>query len=80
MSKMFPEEKANSFRSLTFPQKGGVKKEWMENLIETEFEGHMLYISAYADDWLKMQYGDYMKLPPLEKQITHHDFKAYWQD
>lgn len=27
---------------------------------------------------LRSWYGDYMKLPPLNKQITHHDFKAYW--
>ena len=49
----------------------------MENLIETEFEGHMLYISAYADDWLKMQYGDYMKLPPEEDRMGHNTAAFY---
>ena len=26
---------------------------------------------------LKHLYGDYMTPPPIEKQVTHHDYKAY---
>jgi len=29
--------------------------------------------------WLKGVYGDYMQLPPVEKRISHHVFKAYWK-
>ena len=25
------------------------------------------------DKYLKMAFGDYMKLPPKEKQVPHHD-------
>ena len=27
--------------------------------------------------WLRKRYGEYMKLPPVEQQVTHHSFKTY---
>ena len=45
---------------------------------EVEFEGKKYKaISAY-DKYLKNCYGDYMKLPSLEKQVSHHMFKAFY--
>lgn len=38
-----------------------------------EYEGYADY-----DYYLKRMYGDYMKLPPKDKQITHA-FEAYWK-
>ena len=31
------------------------------------------------DDYLTNGFGDYMTLPPVEKRISHHYFKAYWK-
>ena len=28
------------------------------------------------DGYLKMAFGDYMKLPPVEKQKCHHEFEV----
>lgn len=39
-----------------------------------EFEGIEVYGPEDADKYLTTVYGDYMKLPPKEKQVTHHDF------
>ena len=39
-----------------------------------DFEGLKVYGPEDADKYLTSLYGDYMKLPPKEKQITHHDF------
>lgn len=47
---------------------------------EVEFEGGKFMAFKKYDAYLKSIYGDYMKLPPKEKQITHHMFKAYWKD
>ena len=49
---------------------------WNE-LCDTEFEN--IKFSGVKDyhSYLSTLYGDYMKLPPKEKQITHHSFKAY---
>lgn len=38
-----------------------------------EFEGHMMPIPVGYDSYLKIAFGDYMKLPPKEKQVAHHD-------
>ena len=39
-----------------------------------DFEGLRVYGPEDADKYLSSLYGDYMKLPPKEKQVTHHDF------
>lgn len=39
-----------------------------------DFEGMKVYGPEDADKYLTSLYGDYMKLPPKEKQVTHHDF------
>lgn len=47
---------------------------------EVTFEGKSFAAIAEYDAFLKTLYGDYMQLPPKEKQITHHEFEAYWVD
>jgi len=33
------------------------------------------------DDYLTRVYRNYMQLPPKEKQVTHHAYKAiYWKE
>lgn len=39
---------------------------------DTDFEGKTLSIPAGYDNILKEVYGDYMKLPPEEKRVSHH--------
>lgn len=41
------------------------------------FEGHKFFIPCGYDTWLKSVYGDYMKLPPEEKRVTHHVYTAF---
>lgn len=45
---------------------------------ELEFEGQKFPVIAGYDEYLRSEYGDYMKLPPKEKQIAQHDFKSYY--
>ena len=42
-----------------------------------DFEGKQYFVADGYDNILKSIYGDYMVLPPIEKQITHHDFRAW---
>ncbi|WP_297674450.1 LicD family protein [uncultured Bacteroides sp.] len=44
-----------------------------------EFEGQKMLVPCGYDIWLRLVFGDYMKLPPVDKQISHHSFVAYWK-
>ena len=50
-----------------------------EDLVLSQFEDRKYFIVNKFDNVLKACYGDYMKLPPEEKRITHHDFVAYFK-
>lgn len=52
-------------------------KEFFEESILLEFEGYMFESPKYYDEILTLFYGDYMKLPPKDKQVTHHVHKTY---
>lgn len=43
------------------------------------FEGKEFCIPSGYDELLHSLYGDYMKLPPVEKRISTHTFKVYLQ-
>ena len=50
------------------------EREWMGVPTLYEFENGMFYGPQDADKYLTAVYGNYMKLPPKEKQISHHDY------
>lgn len=43
------------------------------------FEGRTFLAIKDKEKYLSNIYGDYMKLPPVEKQVTHHTFDAYYK-
>ena len=49
-----------------------------EQSVLLEFEHNFFSAPKGYDEILTLFYGDYMTLPPVEKQITHHSFRAYW--
>ena len=53
------------------------EKSVFNSTILWDFEGEKYPVPVGYDKWLKAFYGDYMKLPPVEKRVTHHSFKAY---
>lgn len=44
------------------------------------FEGRVYKGLKAYDEYLSSLYGAYMKMPPEDKRITHHTFKAYLAD
>lgn len=61
-------------KCLTFPACNrfyGYKKEWYNDVEERKFEGHSFLACKKYDEYLKFMYGDYMKLPPVEKRKAH---------
>ena len=56
-------------------------KKAFSNTIRVPFENKFYPVLIGYDEYLRACYGnDYMKLPPKNKQISHHDFKAYWNE
>lgn len=53
------------------------ESEWYSGALLMEFEKNKFNVPCGYDEILKTLYGDYMKLPPVEKRVTHHEFKAY---
>lgn len=53
------------------------KRNIYESFVELPFEGRQFKAIETYDQFLKETYGDYMKLPPVEKQIPHHGRKVY---
>lgn len=45
--------------------------------IELTFEGQKFLTIKNYEPYLVSLYGDYMKLPPVEQQVSHHDLKIY---
>ena len=45
--------------------------------IEVEFEGEKFPAPVGYDIYLRSLYGDYKKDPPIDKQKSHHQYKAY---
>lgn len=60
-------------------QKRPFKSTIMTNFIRVPFEDRHYMVMKDYDEYLSNGYGDYMKLPPIDKQIPHHQFEAYWK-
>ena len=52
-------------------------KDIFEKMKKQKFEDEEFYITEAYDIYLKNLYGNYMKLPPKEKRVPHHGYKAY---
>lgn len=74
-------ENANYARNIVFESKNVpcIQKEIYEKMILHKFEEYHFYILEEFDTVLRGSYGDYMKLPPKELRIPHHNFEAYWK-
>lgn len=46
--------------------------EWFDTFVEIPFSDFTVKAPANYDKMLRHVYGDYMKFPPKEKQVTHH--------
>lgn len=54
-------------------------KEIFEHPVKQKFEDSEFWVPGEVDRYLTLEYGDYMKLPPKEKQIAKHDFVSFYR-
>lgn len=57
-----------------------LERAWFEETVMMPFEKGEYPVPAGYDAVLRSIYGDYMQLPPKEKQVTHHSFRAYFKE
>lgn len=57
-----------------------VKKENFDEFVDMEFEGYLFKGPKGYHDILTSIYGNYMKLPSVEKQITHHSNNIFYRE
>lgn len=66
-----------TYVGLPYSKKTIFQRDWFQEVTELEFEGHRFFAPKCYDVILRQLYGDYMKLPPVEKQISNHNFECY---
>lgn len=61
----------------TNPKKVLFRRSMFDDLVKVPFEDGEFYVPADYDSLLTQEYGNYMQLPPPEKRIYQHQYKAY---
>ena len=57
-----------------------MQKEIFTDYLDVKFEGGMFSGLRNYNTYLSTIYGNYMELPPEDKRVTHHTFKAYFKE
>lgn len=63
--------------SATTDQRLILSKELFSEVIRIKFEDMEAPVPKKYKEILRLNYGDYLKLPPKEKQVSHHKFRAF---
>lgn len=50
------------------------RRAWFSDVVEMPFENLTIYMPIGYHEYMTSQYGDYMQLPPIEQQVSHHPF------
>ena len=56
-----------------------LEREWFKDSMEVPFENRKYLAPIGADQYMRRLFGDYMRLPPEDKRISHHSFTAYYK-
>ena len=53
------------------------KRSYFNDLIKMQFGQYEYYVPKEFDELLRIIYGDYMQLPPIEERVPHHNYVAW---
>ena len=80
LSKKYDFEKSNYVAGFAVgPDTWLLKREFIEKLTDLEFEGKIVKAPLLYDQCLRVLYGDYMQLPPVEERTPKHAYQVYWK-
>lgn len=77
-SKRFSKQETERVGNFTCVVRLASDKRIFDSFVSVPFEEKHYKAPVGYDKWLRDLYGDYMKLPPVEKQVTHHLYEAYY--
>lgn len=63
----------------TYGEKEHMEGNVFRSYVDLDFENRHYKAIAGYDAYLKKHYGDYMKLPPKEEQVSLHKHKVWWK-
>lgn len=63
----------------SYDKKEILSKSYYDKFIYKNFGRNKFIVPVKYDKILFQLYGDYWKLPPIEKRVTHHRYKVYWK-
>ena len=72
-------EETSKVACLTSPPMVICERELFDEYIDIKFENIICRCVRNHDEMLKVQFGDYMKLPPEDQRYANHDFVALWK-
>ncbi|HFK2856293.1 TPA: phosphorylcholine transferase LicD [Enterococcus faecalis] len=58
---------------------GVFPKEWFDHYEDVLFAGNKVRAIKDRKLFLSLRYGNYMELPPISEQVTHHPYTFYWK-
>jgi len=79
-SKRFINQDTQKIADFIAPYRLVVNKDIFKKFINVKFEKKNYPAPIGYDEYLQTIYGNYMKLPPKEKRISNHTFKAYYKN
>lgn len=79
-SKKYASSSTDCVGNFTSYMRMSCDKRVFRNFVNVEFEGMQFKAPVGYDEWLRSFYGDYMQLPPVEKRVSHHSYKAYFKE
>ena len=82
LAQSYKAEESQYMGMMAYPfedEKEVMRIELFDEVMDTPFEGHNYMILKRYDEYLTDYFGDYMKLPPVEKQVNHQGSEVpYW--
>ena len=76
-SKLYANKKTNRIGNFVGSIVICCDKALFDRTVNLEFNGKMYPAPVGYHEYLTALYGNYMELPPEEKRVSHHHFKAY---
>ena len=78
-SKRYANKETKRVGNFTSAKRMVGNKDIFKSFVELTFEKKKYPAPIGYNEWLQAFYGDYMKLPPKEKRVSLHKFKAYYK-